>query len=217
MIKDFLLPDLGEGIESAEVSEILVSSGDEVEVNQTLFVLESDKASMEIPAEVSGVVKEVLIKVGDEIKTGQLLLKIETQLKETKEKNTTIKEKSLELQVQEAYKEGVEALEDGDVLYAAKKFNEAEILFPQSKWAPKSALMAAYSYYSQDYLEDAIAELDRFVRVYPKYKNIDYAYYLMTISYYELIVDEKKDLQSIINAKKYFNFVMSCIQIQSTL
>ena len=90
---DFLLPDLGEGIESAEVSEILVSSGDEVEVNQTLFVLESDKASMEIPAEVSGVVKEVLIKVGDEIKTGQLLLKIETQLKDTKEKNTTIKEK----------------------------------------------------------------------------------------------------------------------------
>ena len=94
MIKDFLLPDLGEGIESAEVSEILVSSGDEVEVNQTLFVLESDKASMEIPAEVPGVVKEVLIKVGDEIKTGQLLLKIETQLKDTKEKNTTVKEKA---------------------------------------------------------------------------------------------------------------------------
>ena len=74
-------------------SEILVSSGDEIEVNQTLFVLESDKASMEIPAEVPGVVKEVLIKVGDEIKTGQLLLKIESQLKDTKEKNTTIKEK----------------------------------------------------------------------------------------------------------------------------
>ena len=86
MIKDFLLPDLGEGIESAEVSEILVSSGDEVEVNQTLFVLESDKASMEIPAEVSGVVKEVLIKVGDEIKTGQLLLKVETQDQESKKK-----------------------------------------------------------------------------------------------------------------------------------
>ena len=124
-------------------------------------------------------------------------------------KKSIINEKSLELQVFEAYEEGVESLEKGDVLFAAKKFNEAEILFPQSKWAPKSALMAAYSYYSQDYLEDAIAELDRFVRVYPKYKNIDYAYYLMAISYYELIVDEKKDLQSIINAKKYFNFVMS--------
>ena len=124
-------------------------------------------------------------------------------------RESTINEKSLDLQVFEAYNLGLESLDQGDALYAAKKFNEAEILFPQSKWAPKSALMAAYSYYSQDYLEDAIAELDRFVRVYPKYKNIDYAYYLMAISYYELIVDEKKDLQSIINAKKYFNFVMS--------
>ena len=59
-------------------------------------------------------------------------------------KNTIIKEKSLKLQVTEAYKEGVEALNSGDVLFAAKKFNEAEILFPQSPLAPKSALMAAY-------------------------------------------------------------------------
>ena len=55
-------------------------------------------------------------------------------------------------------------LEDGDALYAASKFNEAELLFPQSEWAPKSALMAAYAYYSQDYLKDAIAELDRFLK-----------------------------------------------------
>ena len=76
-----------------------------------------------------------------------------------------IKEKSLDLQVLEAYKEGKEALDLGDVLYAAKKFNEAEVLFPQSDWAPKSALMAAYSYYIQDYYGDAIAELNRFKRV----------------------------------------------------
>ena len=62
-----------------------------------------------------------------------------------------IKEKSLDLQVIEAYQEGMRSLEGGDVLFAAKKFNEAEILFPQGEWAPKSALMAAYSYYSQDY------------------------------------------------------------------
>ena len=89
MLKEILLPDLGEGIDSADVSEILVSVGDSVSIDDIVLVLESDKASMEIPAEVSGVVKEVLIKVGDEIKTGQLLLKIETQLKDTKEKNTT--------------------------------------------------------------------------------------------------------------------------------
>ena len=63
----------------------------------------------------------------------------------------TIKKVNLESQMIEAYKEGLKELEAGDVIYAAKKFNEAEILFPQSEWAPKSALMAAYSYYTQDY------------------------------------------------------------------
>ncbi len=119
-----------------------------------------------------------------------------------------IKEKSLDLQVLEAYQEGMENLNSGDVIYAAKKFNEAEILFPQSEWAPKSALMAAYSYYTQDYYGDTIAELERFLKVYPLSKNLDYVYYLLGISYYEQIVDEKKDLQSIIQAKKYFEIVI---------
>ena len=122
-------------------------------------------------------------------------------------KESIIKEKSLDLQVLEAYQEGVKSLETGDVLYAAKKFNEAETLFPQSEWAPKSALMAAYAYYTQDYYSDTIAELERFIRVYPLSKNLDYVYYLLGISYYEQIVDEKKDLQSIIKAKEYFKIV----------
>ena len=122
-------------------------------------------------------------------------------------KESIIKEKSLDLQVLEAYQEGVKNLETGDVLYAAKKFNEAETLFPQSEWAPKSALMAAYAYYTQDYYSDTIAELERFIRVYPLSKNLDYVYYLLGISYYEQIVDEKKDLQSIIKAKEYFKIV----------
>ena len=123
-------------------------------------------------------------------------------------KNTIIKEKSLELQVEEAYKEGMEALNSGDVLYASKKFNEAEILFPQADSAPQSALMAAYSYYTQDYYGDAIAELKRFLKVYPAHKDIGYVYYMIAICYYEQIVDEKKDLQSIINAKKNFNIIL---------
>ena len=122
-------------------------------------------------------------------------------------KESIIKEKSLDLQVLEAYQEGVKSLETGDVLYAAKKFNEAETLFPQSEWAPKSALMAAYAYYTQDYYSDVIAELERFIIVYPLNKNLDYVYYLLGISYYEQIVDEKKDLQSIIKAKEYFKIV----------
>jgi outer membrane protein assembly factor BamD len=125
-----------------------------------------------------------------------------------KVKKSVINEKNLDAQVFEAYQKGMDALEVGDVLFAAKKFNEAEILFPQSEWAPKSALMAAYSYYTQDYYKDAIAELERFIRVYPYYKDLDYAYYLMAISHYEQIVDEKKDLQSIVDAKKNFSLLI---------
>ena len=121
---------------------------------------------------------------------------------------SVIKEKSLDGQVLAAYTEGLDSLRGGDVLFAAKKFNEAEILFPQSEWAPKSALMAAYSYYSQDYLEDAIAELERFLRVYPLSKDRDYAIYLLANAHYEKIIDETKDLQSILLAKKNFNRVL---------
>ena len=123
-------------------------------------------------------------------------------------KKIEINESNLDTQVFEAYDEGMKSLERGDVLFAAKKFNEAEIMFPQSTWAPKSALMAAYSYYSQDYYGDAIAELERFLKIYPKHKNSDYAYYLMAISYYEQIVDEKKDLQSILSSKQTFEIIL---------
>ena len=123
-------------------------------------------------------------------------------------KKSVINEKGLNEQVLEAYEEGLNSLKEGDVVYAAKKFNEAEILFPQSEWAPKSALMAAYSYYTQDYYDDAIAELERFIIVYPLYKNLDYAYYLLGVSYYEQIIDEKKDLEAILDAKKTFKFLI---------
>jgi len=121
---------------------------------------------------------------------------------------SVIKEKDLESQVLEAYEEGLKSLEQGDAIYASKKFNEAETLFPQSKWAPKSSLMAAYSYYSQDYYEDSILELKRFIKVYPFHENIDYAYYLLGLCWYEQIIDEKKDLQTIIKAKEKFTFLI---------
>ena len=119
------------------------------------------------------------------------------------EKKITV-EKEMEFQMIEAYNEGLKELERGDALFAAKKFNEAEILFPQSDYAPRAALMAAYSYYSQDYYGDAIAELDRFIRVYPNHPRNDYAEYLLGLCFYEQIVDEKKDLQSITDAKITF-------------
>ena len=122
---------------------------------------------------------------------------------------STINEVNLESQMIEAYKQGLKELEAEEVILAAKKFNEAEILFPQSEYAPKSALMAAYSYYSQNYYGDAIAELIRFLRVYPKHKDIAYAEYLLGLCYYEQIMDEKRDLQSITNAKKTFSSIIS--------
>ena len=122
-------------------------------------------------------------------------------------KESKLKENSLNLQMIEAYKEGLSSLKGGDVLFAAKKFNEAEILYPQSIWAPRAALMAAYSYYLQDYYSDAVAELERFTKVYPKHENLDYAYFLLANSYYEQIVDEKKDLQSLIKAKENFSLI----------
>ena len=117
---------------------------------------------------------------------------------------STIKETNVESQMIEAYQEGLKELEKGDALFAAKKFNEAEILFPQSQVAPRAALMAAYSYYSQNYYADSIAELIRFKKIYPNNKDIVYAEYLLALCYYEQIVDEKKDLESIENSKKIF-------------
>ena len=124
-------------------------------------------------------------------------------------KKSVINEKSLDDQIIEAYLEGLKSLEEGDVIFAARKFNEVEILFPQSDLAPKSSLMAAYSYYTQDYYEDTILELQRFIKIYPKDKNLDYAYYLLAISHYEQIVDEKKDTFSILKAKQYFEYIIS--------
>ena len=123
------------------------------------------------------------------------------------EKVSVVKEKNIETQMIEAFKEGYKELEDGDVLFAAKKFNEAELLYPQSKWAPRAALMAAYSYYSQDYYYDAEYELKRFLKVYPNEKNIPYAHYLLGMVYYEKIVDEKKDLGPLVMAEEKFKFI----------
>ena len=90
-----------------------------------------------------------------------------------------IQDKEIELQMIDAYEKGIKALEDQDGLTAAKKFSEAELLFPQSVWAPRAALMAAYSYYFDSYYSDTIYEIERFLKTYPKHPRTDYAYYLL--------------------------------------
>ena len=125
------------------------------------------------------------------------------------EKISVIEEEDIKTQMIEAFKEGYEELNKGDVLYAAKKFNEAELLYPQSDWAPKAALMSAYSYYSQSYYGDAISEIERYLKTYPKHKNIDYAHFMLAMCYYETVVDEKRDLEPLLKAEKQFIFIMN--------
>jgi len=119
-----------------------------------------------------------------------------------------IKKNDLESEMIEAYNEGVKALNLGDPTYASKKFNEAEMLFPQSEWAAKASLMSAYAYWSQDYYSNSIDELNRFIKLYSNDKNLDYAYYLLAICYYDSIEDEKKDLKYLLDSKKYFQIVI---------
>jgi len=121
-----------------------------------------------------------------------------------KEVVSVIEEKDLDLQMIDAYKEGIKFLDDGMPLDAAKKFSEAEIIYPQSMWAPRSSLMTAYSYYYGNYYLDAIDELERFIKTYPNNERINFAYYLLAMSHYEQITDETKDLGSILDAQKYF-------------
>ena len=128
--------------------------------------------------------------------------------KEKEKKISIIEEKNLESQMIEAYNDGIKELKRGDVIYAARKFNEVELLYPQSIWAPRAILMSAYGYYSQLYYNDAIYELERFIDKYKNHPRIDYAYYLLAICHYNQIVDEKKDLGEIIKAQKYFNILM---------
>ena len=123
------------------------------------------------------------------------------------EKVSVINEDNLEMQMIEAYSEGLKEFNKGDIFFAAKKFNEVELLYPQSVWAPRSTLMAAYSYYSQLYYNDAIFELERFLDKYKNHPDTDYAYYLLGVCHYNQIIDEKKDLGEIIKAKEYFTLL----------
>jgi len=138
-----------------------------------------------------------------------VLLFLNTSCSKEKEKKVSIvEEESLEMQMINAYNEGLKELDKEDPIYAAKKFNEAELLYPQSIWAPRAALMAAYSYFSFLYYSDAVLELEKFLDKYKNHPRRDYAYYLLALSHYDQIVDETKDLNEILKAKKYFEIII---------
>ena len=117
-------------------------------------------------------------------------------------------EQDVEAEMILAYKEGMKQLETGDALYASKKFDEAEILFPQSIWATKASLMSAYALYSQNYYDDAIFNLERHIKNYPKDKDLVYAHYLIAICYFEQLYDERKDLKPLVKAREKFEHIL---------
>ena len=127
--------------------------------------------------------------------------------KKTEEINA-LKEKNLETQMIEIYNQGMKEFERGDVIYAGRKFSEAELLFPQSVWAPRAVLMSAYGYFSQGYYNNAINDLERFLVKYKNHPQTSYAYYLLALCHYDQIVDEKKDMNEILLAKKYFEIIV---------
>ena len=122
---------------------------------------------------------------------------------------SVIKEVTQNQEMVTAYQEGFKSLNEGDPYFAAKKFLEAELLFPQSEWAPKSALMASYSYYLQNYYSEALYNLERFLKTYPNNQNLAYVHYLIAMCYYETIEDEKRDTEPLLKAKKKFTFLVN--------
>ena len=127
--------------------------------------------------------------------------------KETKE-TLNIKKASQDLEIITVYNDAYENLKNNDPYVASRKFLEAELLYPQSIWAPRSALMASYSFYLQNYYSEAISNLNRYLKTYPSDKNLPYAYYLIAMCNYEMIEDEKRDIGPLVEAKKNFNIVV---------
>ena len=100
------------------------------------------------------------------------------------------------------YKEGLDAMEQGEFFFAAQKFSEAEKILPIVEHSAKALLMSSFCFYTINFHDDAISSLENFLRKYPADENIQYASYLIALSNYEQILDEKKDLEPLLKTKK---------------
>tara|TARA_B110000259_G_C14009751_1_gene399188 strand:+ start:1306 stop:2139 length:834 start_codon:yes stop_codon:yes gene_type:complete len=137
-----------------------------------------------------------------------ILINLQSCAKKEEKELPKITQLNQELELVTTYKDALDNLKNGDPYYAAEKFLQSELAYPQSIWAPKSALMAAYSYYLQENYSESKFQLERFIKTYPSDKNLVYAHYLIAICHYEIIVDEKKDLAPLLESKKKFNYLI---------
>ena len=106
------------------------------------------------------------------------------------------------------YEEGLDAFGKGDYFYAEKKFSEAELNFRVVELAAKSAVMSSYSLYGINFYNEALENLERYLKKYPADKNVMYAHYLIALIHYEQMSDEKKDLKPLLDANKKIEFFL---------
>ena len=132
-----------------------------------------------------------------------IFLTISCSKKEPELKIPANKEKSFEI-----YQEAVKAMNGGNYFFASKKFSEAETILPQIEFSAKAALMSSFCLYSINFYPEATANLERFINQYPADKNVAYAHYLIALTLYEQILDEKKDIKPLIESKKKIIFFL---------
>ena len=104
------------------------------------------------------------------------------------------------------YNEGMESFNKNDFYFANKKFTQAELNFKNVNSAAKAAIMSSFCLYSINFYDEAVENLNRFLKLYPADKNVIYAHYLTAIIYFEQISDEKKDLKPLLNVEEKINF-----------
>ena len=104
------------------------------------------------------------------------------------------------------YNEAMESFNKNDFYFANKKFTQAELNFKNVNLAAKAAIMSSFCLYSINFYDEAVENLNRFLKLYPADKNIIYAHYLIAVIYFEQISDEKKDLKPLLNADEKIDF-----------
>ena len=126
----------------------------------------------------------------------------------SKKEPTVVQEPSDKEKAMELYQEAVTNMDEGYYFQAATQFTEAEIILDRVEFSAKASLMSSYCYYLINFYDEAIENLEKFIKKYPADKNIPYAHYLITISYYERILDEEKDITPLLKSKEKINFFL---------
>ncbi len=127
----------------------------------------------------------------------------------SKKDNDLVFQKSKSVNPFDIYEQGLSAFGRNDYFFASKKFTEAEQNFKDIKLAAKSSVMASYSLYGINFYEEALQNIENYLKLYPADSNVAYVHYLKAIIYYEQIGDEKRDIDPLLKAKRQIDFFLS--------